>query len=185
MDASIVVMVGARAGEEHALEQRNEFGAALLGLVPKMRMLALSLCRCADEADDLVQETLLKAWAARERFEPGSALRAWVFTILKNSFLSRRAKARPLREGLDLSFAEELSLPPDQEWRLYLKEMLSALESLKPLQREALILVVGAGLSYEEAAAIARCPANTMKSRVKRARTELARKIHFDGSLAA
>lgn len=159
------------------------FEADLLRHMPRLRAFAMGLAGRRDVADDLVQETLLRALKARERFVPGSNLQAWLFTILRNAYLTRAGRDRRLRQDPDGVHVGSLSASPEQEWRLHYREMLKALARLRPHHREALLLVVAAGMSYEEAAAVSGCPVNTMKSRVKRAREALASAIDFDGTL--
>ncbi|HEX2559681.1 MAG TPA: sigma-70 family RNA polymerase sigma factor [Phenylobacterium sp.] len=154
--------------------QREEFSRELIALTPSLRGVAFGLMKSAAEADDLVQETLLKAWQARTRFQPGTNFKAWVFTILRNSAKSRFYVARRFVGDPDGHHTAGLSSEPEQEWRLRYQDMLAALDRLKPHAREALLLIVAAGLSYEQAAQVLDCPVNTVKSRVKRARDELA-----------
>jgi RNA polymerase sigma-70 factor (ECF subfamily) len=150
--------------------------------IPRLRAYAMSLARSNVEADDLVQEALLKAWRARASFEPGSNLQAWLFTILRNAFLSEAVIRRRTTQDVDGRHAGRLAANPNQEWRLRYGEMLEGLQRLRPPAREALLLVAASGMSYEEAARICDCPVNTMKSRVKRARASLADLIGFEMS---
>ena len=146
---------------------------ALLGLIPKLRAFAISLCGDVDRADDLVQETLLKAWDHLDSFEEGTNLRAWLFTILRNSYFSEYRKRRREVEDRHGQMAESLSVHPDQHGHVDMQDFRRALALLPPDQREALILVGAAGFSYEEAANVAGCAVGTVKSRVNRARTKL------------
>lgn len=156
------------------------FRRDMVAHIPRLRGYAMSLARSNAEADDLVQETLMKAWRARSRFEVGSNLQAWLFTILRNAFLSEAVIRGRTRQDVDGRHAAQLAAAPDQEWRLRYAEMLQGLQRLRPHAREALLLVAASGLSYEEAARICNCPVNTMKSRVKRARASLADLIGFE-----
>jgi RNA polymerase sigma-70 factor, ECF subfamily len=165
--------------------ETRAFEHDLVAHLPRLRAFAMRLTRTNDQAEDLVQETLLKAWRAKDRFEPGTNLQAWLFTILRNAFYSGVKVAQRTTEDADGRHTASLRSAPDQEWRLHYGEMLAALSRLKPHHKEALLLVVAVGMSYEEAASVCDCPVNTMKSRVKRARDTLAEAIHFDGSLAA
>ena len=142
--------------------------------VPSLRAFAWSLSRNSADADDLVQETLTKAWTYRDRFQPGTNLRAWLFTILRNSWYS--AVARRQREVADEEgrHAARLTSEGNQEWSVELGALRTAMEDLPPSHREAIVLVGAAGLSYEEAAEIAGCALGTIKSRVNRARNRLA-----------
>ena len=147
---------------------------AITGFLPSLRAFAFSLSHNSADADDLVQETLTKAWAHRERFEPGSNLRAWLFTILRNSWYTGAAKRRrevPDEEG---RYAAGLTAEASQEWTAELTSLQAALNALPPEHREAIVMVGAAGLSYQEAADISGCAVGTIKSRVNRARHRLA-----------
>src|SRR6202030_910293 len=152
----------------------NELRDDILASVPSLRAFAISLSGNGDRADDLVQETLLRALANIDSFQPGSNLPAWLFTILRNLFRSDYRKRRREVEDDDGSYAETLKSQPEQSGRLEFEELPVALAKLPADQREALILVGAAGLSYEEAADICGCPIGTIKSRVNRARGRLA-----------
>jgi RNA polymerase sigma-70 factor (ECF subfamily) len=147
---------------------------AMLAAVPSLRAFAISLSGNIDRADDLVQETLLRAIANIESFQPGTNMSAWMFTILRNLFRSEYRKRRREVEDTDGSYAESLKSHPEQNSRLEFQEFRAALAKLPPDQREALILVGASGFSYEEAASICDCAVGTIKSRVNRARTRLA-----------
>ena len=124
-------------------------------------------------ADDLVQETMLKAWAAQERFQPGTSMRAWTFVILRNAYLTDMRRNR-FRGEYDETVAERiLTAPAGQEGPVHLSDMHRALLTLPPERREALLLVGAGGFSYEEAAEICGCAVGTIKSRVGRARSAL------------
>jgi RNA polymerase sigma factor (sigma-70 family) len=161
---------------------RNQFKREMLDVVPHLRAFARGLCGRADFADDLVQETLLKAWAAQARFEPGTSMRAWTFVILRNVYLSELRRNR-FRGEYDETQAERILVaPPGQEGPLHLSDLHRALLTLPPERREALLLVGAGGFSYEEAAEICGCAVGTIKSRVGRARAALASMIE-DGAL--
>src|ERR1700742_2573566 len=147
---------------------------AMLGAVPSLRAFAISLSGNVDRADDLVQETLLRAMANIDSFQPGTNMSAWLFTILRNLFRSEYRKRRREVEDTDGSYAEGLKSQPAQSSHLESKESRGALAKHRPDRRETLILVGGSGFSYEEAAAICECAVGTIKSRVNRARTRLA-----------
>ena len=150
-----------------------EFKRELTGVVPHLRAFARGLCGRPDMADDLVQETLMKAWAAQERFEPGTSMRAWTFVILRNAYLTDMRRNR-FRGEYDENVAERiLTAPAGQEAPLHLSDMHRALLPLPPERREALLLVGAGGCSYEEAANICGCAVGTIKSRVGRARAAL------------
>ena len=132
-----------------------EFKRELTGVVPHLRAFARGLCGRPDMADDLVQETLMKAWAAQERFEPGTSMRAWTFVILRNAYLTDMRRNR-FRGEYDENVAERiLTAPAGQEEPIHLSDMHRALLTLPPERREALLLV------------------GTIKSRVGRARAAL------------
>jgi RNA polymerase sigma-70 factor (ECF subfamily) len=150
------------------------FRTQLVALVPNLRAFAMSLLGSRDRADDLTQETILKAWSHMESFQEGTNLQAWLFTIMRNTFISqcrRDVREVPDPDGLR---AQAQTCPPEQEGYVDLQDLHRALAQVPPEQREALILVAGAGFSYEEAAAIVGCPVGTVKSRVNRGRLKLA-----------
>jgi RNA polymerase sigma-70 factor (ECF subfamily) len=146
----------------------------LLVAIPKLRAFAISLCGRNARADDLVQETLVKAWANIHTFAPGSNMIAWLYTILRNEFYSEYRKSRHEVADQDGRHAARMAAHPTQEGHMRFLDFRTALNRLAADQREALILVGASGLSYEEAAAICGCAVGTMKSRVNRARTKLA-----------
>ncbi len=154
---------------------------AMLAAVPSLRAFAISLSGNVDRADDLVQETLLRAMANIDSFEPGTNMSAWLFTILRNLFRSEYRKRRREVEDTDGNYAETLKSHPEQQSRVEFEEFRTALAKLPADQREALILVGASGFSYEEAAAICQCAVGTIKSRVNRARTRLAELLSIDG----
>ena len=152
----------------------------ILATVPSLRAFAISLSGNADRADDLVQETLLRALAHIDSFQPGSNLPAWLFTILRNLFRSEYRKRRREVEDADGRHAESLKSHPEQTGRVEFSEFRAALAKLPSDQREALILVGASGFSYEDAATICGCAVGTIKSRVNRARTRLADLLAID-----
>lgn len=157
-----------------ATESLASFQADLIAAVPHLRRFALSLTRDGVESEDLVQFTLLKAWENRERFQPGTRLKAWLFTILRNGHLNVRMKYRREVPDPEGSHAAGLASLADQEHRLAVHDVQEALARLEPAQREALLLVAVEDLTYEAAAARIGCPPGTVKSRVSRARERLA-----------
>jgi RNA polymerase sigma-70 factor (ECF subfamily) len=146
----------------------------MLAAVPSLRAFAISSCGNADRADDLVQDTLLRALANLSSFEPGTNMPAWLFTILRNLFRSAYRKRRREVEDADGSYAAQLTSLPEQIGRLEMNEFRRALKCLPPEQCESLILVGASGFSYEEAAQICGCAVGAIKSRVNRARSWLA-----------
>ncbi len=150
-----------------------EFKAALAAIIPHLRAFARSLSGNRDTADDLVQETLLKAWAARQRFIAGTNMRAWTFIILRNHYLSQLRRNRFRGEWDDLVADSILAAPAGQDKQIELTDVSRALQQLPAAQREALILVGAGGFSYEEAAEICGVAVGTIKSRVARGRVAL------------
>lgn len=158
---------------ERTAADKADFKRDLAAVVPHLRAFARGLCGRADMADDLVQEALLKAWAAQDRFEPGTSMRAWTFVILRNAYLTDMRRNR-FRGEYDEGVAERiLTAPAGQEEPIHLADLHRALLTLPPERREALLLVGAGGFSYEEAAEICGCAVGTIKSRVGRARAAL------------
>lgn len=141
--------------------------------LPAMRAFALSLTRNGTRADDLVQDSIVKAWKGFDSFKPGTNLRAWLFTILRNSFYSERRKAKREVSDVDGAFSSRLASKLDHDGRLAFKDFHVAFETLPVEQREALILVGASGFSYEEAAEACGVAVGTIKSRVNRGRKRL------------
>jgi RNA polymerase sigma-70 factor (ECF subfamily) len=146
---------------------------ALLASIPSLRAYAISLCGSPDKADDLVQETLVKAWSHIGSFTEGTNMPAWLFTILRNLFYSNYRRRRREVEDPDGIMAGQLVTLPDQNSHMDFLDFRTALQKLPADQREAIILVGASGLSYEDAATICGCAVGTMKSRVNRARNRL------------
>src|SRR5881398_2429572 len=159
----------------------NQLRDDILASVPSLRAFAISLSGNGDRADDLVQETLLRAIANIDSFQPGTNLPAWLFTILRNLFRSEYRKRRREVEDSDGRFAETLKTHPEQNSHIEFQEFQQALAKLPPDQREALILIGASGFSYEETAEICGCAVGTVKSRVNRARTRLAELMSIQG----
>jgi len=148
--------------------------ADLIAIIPNLRAFAVSLCGNPDRADDLVQETLVKAWSNLGSFVEGTNLPAWLFTILRNIYYSEYRKRRREVADSDGAIAAKLATAPAQNGHMDLLDFRAALQHLPNDQREALILIGASGLSYEEAAQICGCAVGTMKSRVNRARNRLS-----------
>ncbi len=162
----------AEAGERLSLNDAD-FQQALLGVVPELRAFAHSLARNADAAHDLVQDTMVRAWGARKRFQANTNMRAWTFSILRNRHRSLWARSNRMVEwGPDAE--TRLAIPAHQESPLDLADLHRAMQQLPIHQREALVLIGAGGLSHEEAAEICGCAVGTIKSRVSRARQALA-----------
>jgi RNA polymerase sigma-70 factor (ECF subfamily) len=158
------------------------FKAELIELLPSMRAFARSLTRNPAQADDLVQDTLVKALANVERFEPGTNLRAWLFTILRNHFYSQLRKAKREVEDVEGRYAARLSSRPEQDGSIDLEDFKVAFAQLAPDHREVLTLVGASGCSYEEAAQLCGCAVGTIKSRVTRARKKLTEILGLEDS---
>src|SRR5215217_21671 len=152
----------------------------LRAAIPSLRAFAVSLCGNRDYADDLVQDTLVRAWAKMDRFQAGTNLHAWLVTILRNHFCNEYWKRAREVEDADGSCAALLCSIPDQEARLDLEDFQRALMKLSADQREALLLIGAEGFSYEEAAGICGCAVGTVKSRVNRARSRLSELLCLD-----
>ncbi len=159
-----------------------EIKADLIAVIPNLRAFAVSLCGNPDRADDLVQETLVKAWSNLDSFVAGTNLPAWLFTILRNIYYSEYRKRRREVADSDGAIAARLATAPAQNSHMDLLDFHTALQQLPNDQREALILIGASGLSYEEAAGICGCAVGTMKSRVNRARNRLAEILSIHSS---
>jgi RNA polymerase sigma-70 factor, ECF subfamily len=156
------------------------FKDELLSEIRNLRAFAISLCGSVTLADDLVQESLLRAWSNSEKFQPGTSLRAWLFTILRNIYYSNyRKRAREVQDS-DGFHAGRLTVPGNQESHLDLEDFRRALTMLPAEQREVLTLIGASGLSYEEAAAICEVGIGTIKSRLSRARAKLVELLGTD-----
>jgi RNA polymerase sigma-70 factor (ECF subfamily) len=147
---------------------------ALVALIPNLRAFARTLCNDAAAADDLVQDTLVKAWDHFDTFKEGTNLKAWLFTILRNTYFSEWRKRKRQCQDRHAFDANTVAVAPEQQGHVDLDDFCRALKILPDEQREALILVGAAGFSYEEAAEICGCAVGTVKSRVNRARGRLA-----------
>lgn len=152
----------------------GDFHEQLKANLPRLRIYALSLTRDRDAADDLVQETVIKALNGRRSFQPGTNLAAWLFRIQRNEFISGLRRQRPT-VPVDGEIAERLSIPANQESGLVMREFVSAFARLAPTQREALLLAVLEGLPYEAIAQHTGVSVGTVKSRVSRGRDRLER----------
>lgn len=159
---------------------RDLFPDAIVALIPMMRAYAMSLTRSRPEADDLVQDTLVRAWRFRSAYEPGTNLKAWLYKILRNIFYSNHARRKLVVQDVDGKLTAQLACTPDQEWQIEFGDLLRSLDRLTPDTRDALLLIVVAGLSYDEAAEVCGCATGTLKSRVNRARARLAELLDYD-----
>jgi len=160
------------AGQQEYRREVDAFAAAVAAEIPRLRRFARVLIRPAEAADDLVQETVLRAIGARQQFTPGTNLRAWLFVILRNA---RNAELRRLRRfsPLDDEAGQSIPVSGGQEERHAMNDVAAAFHRLPPVQREALWLVVVEGMDYAAAAAVLRIPVGTVRSRLSRARDAL------------
>jgi RNA polymerase sigma-70 factor (ECF subfamily) len=152
----------------------------ILATVPRLRAFAVSLTASSDQADDLVQETMVRALTHIDQFKPGTNLRAWLFTILRNQFTSEYRRRRWVIDDSDGIYVDALKTLPQQSSWLELQELRGALAKLSPEQREAVVLVGASGTTYEEPAAICNCAIGTIKSRVNRGRSRLAELLSIE-----
>lgn len=152
----------------------------LIEHLPAMRAFAMSLTRNSAAADDLVQDAVVKAWSNLDKFEPGTNLRAWLFTIQRNTYYSLYRKRRREVEDPDGLMAGSMSEKPEHDGRLAMSDFRAAFEKLTDEQREVLILVGAEGFSYEDAAEMCNCAVGTIKSRTNRARKRLAELMHLN-----
>jgi len=160
----------------------EEFKRELLAVLPHLRAFSRNLARDPDRGDDIVQEAMLKAWAARARFRPGTSFKAWLFVIARNVFLSELRRAK-FHGDYDPDLAERLlTAPAGQTDVIALGDLQRALYQLPLQQREALLLIGAGEFSYEDAAQVCGCAIGTIKSRVSRARATLEALIE-DGQL--
>ena len=164
------------------MTERTRWRDDVVALIPALRAFAWSLAHNGSDADDLVQETLIKAWAHRDKFETGTNLRAWLFTILRNTYYTNVLRRRREVRDEDGTYAGTLRAAPTQDWSVALGSLRKALDELPDEHREALILVGAAGLTYEEAAEVCGCALGTIKSRVNRARARLLKMMDIDGA---
>jgi RNA polymerase sigma-70 factor, ECF subfamily len=152
----------------------GSFKDDLVAEIPGLRAFAVSLCGSVTMADDLLQEALLRAWSNSDKFQRGTSLRAWLFTILRNVYYSQyRKRSREVQDS-DGIYSRGIAVEGDQESHLDLVDFRRALAKLPAEQREVLTMVGASGLSYEEAAAICGVEIGTIKSRLSRARTRLS-----------
>lgn len=163
--------------QERQTLSENDFKHALADVAPHLRAFARALCGSRDQADDLAQETMLRAWAARNRYAAGTNFKAWTFTILRNHFYSEARRSRFHGEYDEQMAERTLRAPAGQESALELSDVLRALSAIPDTYREALILVAAGNLSYEEVAEICGIALGTVKSRVCRARAMLSQII--------
>jgi RNA polymerase sigma-70 factor (ECF subfamily) len=145
----------------------------VVALIPALRAFARTFYRDVDDADDLVQEVLTRALSNIHQFRPGTALKSWLFTIMRNAFYTRIRKSTRETPGAADCVSDRPSTPATQEWSSRAREIHSALQKLPDQQREVVVLIGVLGVSYEEAAEICGCAIGTIKSRLNRARATL------------
>jgi RNA polymerase sigma-70 factor (ECF subfamily) len=163
-----------------SLEIRQE----LIDNMKVLRAFAISLTRNTSRADDLVQETVLKAWANIHRFEPGTNMRAWLFTILRNSFYSERRKARREVADQDDVLSGQIACKPEHDGHAQLRDFRRAFNMLPAEQREVIVLIGVLQHSYEDAAKMCGVQIGTIKSRLNRGRARLADLMQLDSEEA-
>ncbi len=177
MAAREIEAASAPARPERIPLSDRDFKHALTTVAPHLRAFARALCGCRDRADDLAQETMLRAWAARDRYSAGTNFKAWTFTILRNHFYSEARRSRFHGEYDELTAERTLRAEASQESAVELEDVLRALVLVPETYREALILVAVGSLSYEEIAQICGIALGTVKSRICRARAMLTKTI--------
>jgi RNA polymerase sigma-70 factor (ECF subfamily) len=153
--------------------------AAVVAALPRLRAFAISLTGKSDQADDLVQEAVIRGLSNLDQFEPGTSMQAWLFTILRNQFHTAYRKKRREIEDPDGALAGTLVTLPEQHGRLDVADLQAALAKLPVYHREVLVLVGAEGLSYEDTARIVGVSVGTVKSRLHRARLSLAELLHI------
>lgn len=146
----------------------------IAALLPDMRAFARFLARDRAVADDLVQDTVVRALGALDQFQPGTNLKAWLFTILRNGFYEQGRRRKREVAAMQARFDPSEAANPEQEARADVSDLQQLLFRLPPLLREALILVGAQELSHEEAARICNVPVGTMKARLSRGRAALS-----------
>ena len=157
------------------------FRDQLVAIIPALRSFARGLCGRQDMADDLAQDAMTRAWAARASYEHGTNFRAWIFVILRNQFYSTIRKNSRMTSW-DPEVAERVLIEaPSQQDGIHVSDVAKALQMLPAEQREVLLLIGANGTSYEEAAEIAGCAIGTIKSRLARGRKALAALIEGPG----
>lgn len=169
----------------HSRDGRHSREAeTIVDLIPALRAFARSFCRDPSDADDLVQETLTKGIAHIDRFEPGTRMKSWLFTIMRNTFYTRIRISNREAPGLADCVSAMPVAEATQEWSLRGQELKEAIDRLPPHYREVLVLIGVLGVSYEEAAAICGCAIGTVKSRLNRGRAHLLEHLGEDSSRA-
>jgi RNA polymerase sigma-70 factor, ECF subfamily len=158
----------------------TKFREQMIAAIPGLRAFGLSLTARSDRADDLVQETLMKAWKHHDSFAEGTNMKAWLYTILRNEFYTQLRKRKREVEDADGFYSSKVAVHAEQDAKLDMADFRKALAKLPEDQREAIILVGASGFSYEEAADICSVAVGTIKSRVNRARVRLTALLQSD-----
>ena len=154
-------------------DRRSGSSSEVVELIPALRAFARTLCRNSSDADDLVQETLTKGIANLDKFEPGTRMKSWLFTIMRNTFYTRIKIHNREAPGLaDCASARPIE-QATQEWSVRGKELVAAINRLPVQHREVIVLIGMLGMSYEEVAEVCGCAMGTIKSRLNRARASL------------
>lgn len=151
--------------------------ADIVKLIPALRAFSRTFCRNPTDADDLVQETLMKALGNLDKFEPGTKLKSWLFTIMRNTFYTRAKVLGREAPGVEENVSGDMPAAATQEVSMRVKEVHEALQKLPPHYREVLVLVAVLGESYEAAAEICNCAVGTVKSRLNRARHQILQEL--------
>jgi RNA polymerase sigma-70 factor, ECF subfamily len=158
------------------------FGEQMVAQIPYLRAFAISLSGSYSVADDLVQDTLVKAWSHADSFQPGTNFRAWLVTILRNTYFSQyRKRSREVQDS-DNVHAEQIPVKGGQESSVAMQDVQKALNMLAPEHREILLMIGITELSYEEAAQVCNIAVGTVKSRLNRARAKLAEHLGLSGA---
>ena len=151
----------------------SDFEREMIANIPHLRAFARFMTQNADQANDLVQDTIVRALRARHQFQPGTNFKAWSFTILRNLHVNNLRRQRVRMESIEDGALDVFAVSPDQQSKLEFQELRRALMKLSPEHREVLIQVGASGFRYEEAAEVCKCAVGTIKSRLSRARKEL------------
>ena len=146
----------------------------IVALLPDLRAFARFLVRDRTVADDVVQDSIVRALGAVSQFQPGTNLKAWLFTILRNQFYEQARRRKREATALQARFEEAETADPQQVVQADIADLQQLMWRLPSTQREALLLVGAQEMSHEEAAAICGVPVGTMKARLSRARSSLA-----------
>jgi RNA polymerase sigma-70 factor (ECF subfamily) len=156
----------------------NEFHDMLLEQLPRLRAYAMALTRNRAGADDLLQQTALKAWNAQAQFVAGTNFKAWLYQIMRNEHISTFRRTKRQSVPIDSLPEEFFAQDGHQENKLLTREVLKAMDQLHKSQREVLLMNAVGGLSYEEIAATLNCSMGTVKSRLWRARHEMHKLVY-------